>query len=385
MKKILYFVDYRPNVYNSVTEMLHNILKQAKDTENVVVVNGYDYEILCKREIDGVCTVFGETVSLGDFFRDKSLGFREKCYCLSRRFLKYLMKWVNEEGWVAWSNKENFSRVIKMEKPDMVCFMIWHPCPAFVKVCRRNNVEYMQILYDTFLNRPDPGWDNERVSKEEPYVIRNAKAYFVPSFFFDGYIDAYGSTALSSKIQSYNLPLLVKRENVLKAVRQAKPEYDFTYFGQIQSFRNADKIEEIFRSLHLRLDVFTATKYQGDEIFKVHKAVAGEDLWKTVAESRFLVAFDNAYPYNHFLPSKVYLYVSFTKPIIVFGDNAQSALKDFLCDYPLYYYQNIHEPTDGLVQFIQSINGVGFDEKIYSKYEQYLPENALKPVMDALS
>lgn len=46
MKKILYEIDFISNVYNSVTEMLQNLLKQAEHMENAALVNGCDHQIL---------------------------------------------------------------------------------------------------------------------------------------------------------------------------------------------------------------------------------------------------------------------------------------------------------------------------------------------------
>lgn len=383
MRKVLYVVDIRPDVYNSVIEILHNLLERVSDQDKVVAVTGYDYEFLRRETLEGTCTVYGETLPLGKLFRDQKTGFREKCFCLSRRLLKYFARGSMKDVWRDWSNKEFFRRVLEKEKPDMVCFMIWRPFVPFAKLCEQNNIPYIQMLYDTFLNRPD--FDGEKIGAAERYVVEHSHGYFVPSFFYEGYVKAYGDTPYMEKIHAFDLPLLVARENVLTAMEGTEPQYDYSYFGQIQSFRNADKIEEIFKKLNLKMDVFTATDYQGDEVFRVHKAVVGAQLWETVARSRFLVAFDNAAPFHCFLPSKAYLYVSFTKPIIVFGDNEHSAIQEFLRDYPLYYYQNIHESTDGLVKFLQSAGTSGFDGDLYSHYARYLPEKALQPIIAALS
>ena len=75
-------------------------------------------------------------------------------------------------------------------------------------------------------------------------------------------------------------------------------------------------------------------------MFLYHQAVSEEKLYETVASNRFLEVFNNGEPYSHYLPSKVYLYVSFTKPIIIFGNNTDYAMKRFLKNHPFYYYFN---------------------------------------------
>lgn len=384
MEKIIYVVNFMPDEYNSVTEILHNLIGQAVEKKNIAVLaNGWDFEVLRRKKIDGIDVICGESLPLGAFFRDKTISIREKCFCLQRRFLKFFLNRLNKEAWERWSKKEYIKHILKLEKPDCVCFILFDPKVSYAEACIESNVSYIQILFDTYIERPNI--EKEKTKEEESYIIDHAKAYFVPSFFADGYQKEYGSCKFAGKIKAYDLPLLVSREKVQNAFQKNTEKYDYAYFGQMQSFRNADIIKKSLAELGITMDVFPANTQSGDQVFRGHEAVAGEQLWETVAGSRFLVAFDNSVPYDRYLPSKVYLYVSFTKPIIVFGDNECSALKEFLNDYPLYYYQNIHESTEGLVRFIQSTDSDGFDEKLYSKYEQYLPENALKQVMNELS
>ena len=160
--------------------------------------------------------------------------------------------------------------------------------------------------------------------------------------------------------------------------------YNYLYLGQIQSFRNAEIIQTIFKKIGIRLDIFTNSSVQSSETFIVHPAISGDELYRVISNSKYLVAFDNSKPYNHYLPSKVYLYVSFTKPVIAFGDNKESALIEFFKDYPLFYYQNIYEPLDGLLDFLKTNYKYTFDLDIYNKYTKFTKEKALKPLVNTI-
>lgn len=116
----------------------------------------------------------------------------------------------------------------------------------------------------------------------------------------------------------------------------------------------------------------------------MHPAVTKNNLFETVAGSKYLVALDNSFPYNKYLPSKAYLYASFTKPIIAFGDNSSSALKTFFKDYPWFYYHNINDSLDGLLLFLQTSKSAGFEKQYYQNYSQYLPQNALIPLINLI-
>ncbi|MEE1060956.1 MAG: hypothetical protein UH080_03905 [Ruminococcus sp.] len=235
------------------------------------------------------------------------------------------------------------------------------------------------MLYDTFIARPDV--DIKSNLAGESYVMeQNSQGYFVPSFFFDKYTEYYKS----DKLIKYDLPLLIDKLDVLKAYDNPK-QYLFTYFGQIQSFRNSDNIKQIFHKITYTLDIFTTQNIASDEIFKVHPAVTKDELYSIVAGSKFLVAIDNSVPYNEYLPSKVYLYASFTKPVIAFGDNNTSALRTFFKDYPYFYYQNINESLDGLLEFLNADFPNEFEESVYSDYIQFSPEKALSPIISTIS
>ncbi|MBQ1393133.1 MAG: hypothetical protein IIY81_06315 [Lachnospiraceae bacterium] len=257
--------------------------------------------------------------------------------------------------------------IIKKENPALVVFFIYTPDIKCASICEDMYVKFIILLYDTFLSRP--GVEKEQTMITEKTLIEKSYGYLVPSFFYKEYSNCYDQ----KKLLSYNLPLVIEREQVVDAFNCTADGYDFLYLGQIQQFRNLEKIKVLFNQMNLKLHVFTSQDLESDSIFQIHSAVSGMDMYKLVAHSKFLVAFDNSFPYAHYLPSKSYLYVSFTKPVIAFGDNDESALKDFFSDYRLFFYQNINKPLDKLIEFINNNTETSFDEQIYNQYVQFTP------------
>ena len=383
MKKILYISDYTFDVYNSVNDILYNIVAApAIDKfENIIVrLDGrrrFPYDI--KNYYNKYKTYTAPEQNFHHLLRNNEYSFFERVRCLYRRILFSV---ANRRDKVAEFEKSDnikyIDSIIKREKPDLVVFYIYVPNTDYIDICIKRKVPYISILYDTYIERP--GLDIKTGMAREKYVIENSKAHIVPSFFYDGYVKYYNN----AKVKKFDLPLLIDKISVQQAYQKADVKYDFTYFGQIQSFRNGDKIKDLFRTLGLKLDVFSSMHYESDDVYTVHRALTQNDLYKVVAGSKFLVALDNSAPYNDYLPSKAYLYSSFTKPVIAFGDNKDSALKRFFKDYPSFYYQDINEPMDGLIQFINRAKEDQFDENIYNNYLAYLPENALVPLIEII-
>lgn len=374
MKKIMYVVDFLPNVYNSVGDILNCLIEKTRFCENIVVKSdGHTYSSLNKEKINDCLCYSADTFTITEIKNNNTLTFFQKVRLIFNKYILNFARLIKKGDELdRRSNNKYLNQIIKNEKPDLIVFFVYTPKTDYADVCIKNNVDYVFMLYDTFIARP--GVDKKVYLPKEKYVIDNSKAYFIPEFFADEYFKIFGT----EKIISFNLPLLIEKKDVESAYKNKK-NFEFTYFGQIQDFRNGEKIHGIFEELNKKLDVFTSSDDRhSDDVFIVHNALTKDELYSTVAGSKFLVAFDNSAPYNMYLPSKAYLYVSFTKPVIIFGDNDKSALKDFLKDYPLWYYQKINEPTDGLIEFINENQYSGFDENIYSKYTDFLPEKALK-------
>ncbi len=378
MKTLTVVFDGTLDQCNSVRDILYNLLEQFDSSEykKIIIrrsgVSSYPIEAIQEA---GYKTYI--SLSYKSFLKKYEISvFKKTIYFIKILVYKIITKLpIIGDIYFQNSNLKFINKVLKTEKPDMVFFFSLSPLKNFSKICKKRNIPYISILYDTFIERP---YITPKKATEEKDEIANAVAYFVPDFFVDGYYKHYDF----ENIYPLRLPLLIPKEDVMAAYDNIENTYEFSYFGQMQNFRNGDAIKEIFKELGLVLDVFSTEKNQSDDVYKYHNAVSGDELNNVVASSDFLVAFDNGEPYSHYLPSKAYLYVSFTKPIIVFGDNEKSALKTFLKDYPMWYYHNINDSSkEGIKAFINKSHSMGFSEEIYSKYLEYLPQNALKEIV----
>lgn len=380
MKRILYVSDVMLNHYNSIRDILYNTIKTVDSLEyEQVIMKSFQRcynatEIECFDKIKVYST---KSQSVASVIRRKDISFTEKVnYCFSR-FLNVLSKRIGKKQQADIIAKTKYLKMIlEREKIQMVVFFMCTPDKEYVNLCVKQKIPYISILYDTYIGRP--GVDKKEGYNTEKFVIDNSAGYYVPDFFYKLYSKTYDTT----KVSCMNLPLLIEKQLVSEAYRTTKFDYSFTYFGQIQSFRNGDVVKQLFKDLNITLDIFSTEKIDSDDVFRLHPAVTNRELYNVVAGSKYLVAFDNSPPYQDYLPSKAYLYVSFTKPIIVFGNNENSALRDFLSNYPWVYYQNINESTEGLAEFLKKDIPDSFDESVYSRFSDYLPTNALEPIIN---
>ena len=351
MKKILYVSDFALDRYNSVRDILYNLIT-LNDTQLykhvIIKSNGKMHNPIKEYYYENIKTYSAGNSKCSGYLNRNDITFCEKILFLFYKSIYLLLDVIGLEN--KFKNIDNFAYIkhlINKENPDLVVFLTYNPSYKCAKFCKMHNIPYISILYDTYIGRPNI--NIERAFKIEKYVIENSQGYYVPDFFFELYSKNYRTNG--NNVKCFKLPLLIPQKDVMFAYEHNLQKYDFTYFGQMQAFRNGDTVKNIFKLLNKKVDVFSTENYDSDETFIIHPAVTKENLYNVVAGSKFLVAIDNSFPYQDYLPSKVYLYVSFTKPVVAFGDNEKSALKEFFKDYPCFYYQNINESTEGLKNF----------------------------------
>ncbi len=380
MKKILYISDFTLDQYNSVRDILYNLITQkdmVKYEQVVVKSTGKMHNPIKKDVCYGFKTYSNMRMRTVDYLKKKNISFVSKISYICHKFLCKIANLLKiTKRYRKYDNIKYINRVIKEEKPQLVVFLIYSPQKEYVELCKKYRIPYIFILYDTYIGRPKI--NKETAYKTERFVIENSEGYYVPDFFYNLYSNTYNC----DKVKCMNLPLLTPEKDVIEAYKNCTEKIEFAYFGLMQSFRNVEEIKKLLQSLGIKLDIFSTEKYESDETFQVHPAITQKELYSVVAGSKFLVVLDNSFPFQEYLPSKSYLYASFTKPIIAFGDNETSALQDFFDGYKWFYYQNIKMSTDGLVEFLNREFPNVFDVENYSKYLQYLPEKALTSLID---
>jgi hypothetical protein len=379
MKKILYISDFTLEQYNSVRDILYNLIthQDMVNYEQVIVKSTGRMHNPIKKDIYDVFKTYSNMRMKTLEYLKRDISFGRKIGYIYHKFLYKMANMLNlTKRYRKYDNVAYINSVIKEEKPQLVVFLIYSPQKEYVELCQKYHIPYIFILYDTYIGRPKV--NKEIAYKTEKFVIENSKGYYIPDFFYD----LYSKTYTSEKIKCMDLPLLTPEKDVIESYENCTKKFDFAYFGLLQSFRNGEEVKKLFRSLNIKLDIFSTEKYESDETFQVHPAITQKELHSVVASSKFLVVLDNSFPFQEYLPSKSYLYASFTKPIIAFGDNESSALKDFFDGYKWFYYQNIKQSTDGLVEFLNGEFPDCFDVESYSKFSRYLPEIALKSLID---
>lgn len=381
MKKIAYIYDGHQMYSNSVSDIQYNLSQQFATSEYeqiIISARGKLTRPITTGTFNGLKTYSSMRCSLKEVLQNKDLSVLKKMYSTLNSVIYSIVTKIPRVQHIYRNREYNryYKKIFQLEKPNVVVYFSLTPQTGFSKTCKKLKIPYISVLYDTFVSNPGITQRDRVIENEE---IANAVAYFVPSFFMRDYKEYYRH----ANIHPFNLPLLITQDKCIKAYANIQKPLRFTYFGLLQSFRNADRIKGIFQEIGETLDIFSPENNNSDETYVFHKPLQQEALYEAVASSKFLVAFDNSEPYAHYLPSKVYLYVSFTKPIIVFGNNKDSALKQFLNGYPNYYYHHIENPSlEGLREFIKKNQiSLGFHEEIYARYTQYLPQMALRNIV----
>ncbi len=373
-KKILYVVDFNLDEFNSVRDIFYNVIRNVEmnDYEHVLLQKEVRYNEPCEIVFDFGCKTYKKIwASSKEIAFSRHLPFfRRVSFILTKLPFNVAYKFFGE-NFHKYVEKKTLKKIIRKEQPDTIINSTMNPSKIVADVCAKKKIPYFEIRYDTRITSPKV--DQKQMYALEKHTMDLSFGYFIPSYFMDGYKKFYNSQNLIE----YKVPLVINKADVKQAFVKAEEKHTFSYFGQLQSFRYPNRIHDIFKILNYRLHIFSPDKCSHSS-FVPYARVTGTDLHQAIANSKFLIALDNGHPYEHYLPTKVCLYVSFTKPIIVFGDNKKSALRDFLKDYPNWYYQDINEPLDGLIEFIEKNDFVNeLNEDTYSKYQDFCEDNGI--------
>lgn len=370
---LLFVVDYGLDSPNSVGQILRNIYFDSIFSSIVkcILVLGDCFEYLCEENIDG-------NIQL-KFTNDKThsnIIFRRSIFVIA--FFKFLavIKKVLRRGDASFQTivVSSSLRFIKRKfKISRVLFLTYSPD----KYAYKSGIPYSYFLYDTFLGRPSI--DSKSI-KMERRVIKRCISYYLAPFFFDNYKEKYPE---NRKIKSLAYPLFPSIENV-RSTQNLDIKYSFSYFGQLQNFRNVSDIAAMFDVLGILVDVFSWQHPVKNKSFVYHQPLIGKEYYKAINQSRCILIFDNNHPYSHYMPSKLYEIIAFSKPIIVIGKNEESATIDFLKDYPYKAFINLNKnPINQLKTLIADECFMGKKDDLYDNYYKFLAiETITKTIFD---
>ena len=369
--RTLFISDYSLDEANSVRDIMKQLILQNpflfKDC-SVWKQDVSDYGVVNCVEIDGVKNYFNKNYHRKkSFLLDGDVSIFKKIGFIARKiFLK-----ITHKAKFFDSYSLSLKRIRNIFKFDNVVMLTYNILPGIIKFCNKRNISVSIFLYDTILERPFSNRINNGFF--EKFAIAHVNYYFVPSFFYDLYAKKYKC----SNVLSYNLPLLIQKEIVFKSIQKSLslPKHELSYFGQLSSFRNVDSIAKLLYSTNNHIDVFSKDRCFNTDCFNYHNPVLDADYYMELAKSQILVIFDNDKPYDFYLPSKVYSYVSFTKPIICIGNNPNSFVSSFFKEYPLFSYFSLHESHDFFVNAVNRFKKINycFNEDIYKIFSRYLP------------
>ncbi len=274
MKKILYICDYGLEEYNSVRDILYNIIKDERLSEcdqAIAIALGYLHQPFMTSYYEDIKTYFTSNQSFKTYLKSKKVSFADIIRTFFHRVAYVIMSRLGlEKAYIEHDKMAYIKRVMKVGKPDLMVFLIFDPNKRYADLCKKRKIPYISFLYDTYIDRP--GIDKNEGYRLEKHIIDNSEKYFIPSFFYDAYTDTYKN---NSELGKCNLPLLIDEKQVVQSFENSSKRYRFVYFGQIQNFRNGSEINDIFKKMGYKLDVFTTEKYQNNESFSFHKAITG--------------------------------------------------------------------------------------------------------------
>ena len=372
-KVILFVVDYGLESPNSVGQILRNIA--FSDTfgsfEKYVFVRSVNFCFFDRNIVANDVT----QITVSNHSVPHQIFRRNIILCLWFKVLRLFVSIAHRGGsrlltMVMTSNLRVLKKIFNV---DFALYLTGTPNEYAMK----SKIPYSYFLYDTYLSRPGVA---PKFIEIEERVIKKSIAYYQAPFFYTDYHAKYPEY---SNIKCLAFPLYPTKEEVDKAKSRSKGiQYKFSYFGQMQDFRNIEEIAALFESVGIYIDVFSWQHPIDSKSFVYHKTLIGDDYFKAIVESEYLLVFDNNEPFAHYMPSKLYQFIAFSKPIVLFTKNDKSATIDFLKDYPYFYKFDLRytDVTKNFMSFIERGNNFS-ENNLFDEYDRLYSRNVITKVI----
>lgn len=250
-----------------------------------------------------------------------------------------------------------------------------------IKAKKRLGINYSLVTTDPiFYTRSD--CYNRKILKLEKKVIDNSDKYFVPEHCFDRYSQFFKN----EKILKFCIPSAFEFNEKLAFTFKLN---NVSYFGTIADYRVFNSCLEYLckkQELEVRMYGWIDKNKFGNFKIKYLNPITGNEFIDKLLESTYLLAFDNPKNMTDLLPSKIVSYTSTTKPIIIFGENDDSALLKYLrkIDYKRYIYLKPTDSFELLDKFVKKYSNVDFDEECYKRQSDYYPSNVSQYVYNQI-
>lgn len=253
---------------------------------------------------------------------------------------------------------------------------------ALIKTKKKFGINYSVILTDPIFYFPKT--NGRRISKLEENLIKCSDSYFVPEFCFDTYTNRFNRNL---NIKSFCFPVSAQLSKFDDCENNG---LIISYFGtqrvDYNVFNNTFAYLAKQHRASLRLYGWGNNALVNETGGTHFNPVSGSQLICEILKANFLLAIDNPPHMTDLLPSKIVLYASTTKPIIIFGENDDSALLKFLkkIKYERYIYIKPTDSFELLDKFIKEYSNVSFDEECYKRQSDYYPSNVSQYVYNQI-
>lgn len=367
--RLLFVVDYRLDEPSSLSEMLKALYfdKHFATYDKFLFLKPNGISLNIKNIIVNDITYYRVQENIRQEFK-KTKSFSKKM-CLLTLFLRRKVYgfFGREESAILRNNGVIVSFVARQFRINCILFISFIPS----LLPRKFKTSRFFILYDPFSGRPG---SNKKRMRDEKKIIASSDNYYVADYFYNEYVKMFGK----NHIKQYKLPFFVPSKNIENYSNSliSNNEFTFSYFGQISERLN-DKLVSFLTKNHIIVDSFTTyikVPFANTSCLRNHEPVVGQELYKAIANSRFLICFDNNKSFSSFFSSKLLLYVSFKKPVILFTDNANSSNIEFVRNYPFgcVINYNTTEASNKLFEFIEKSNSFDYEsfdsDKKYGSY-----------------
>lgn len=301
-------------------------------------------------------------------------------------YFKFLNKLKKRSKWL--DNQITYKIYKKAIKKCGVCYIIRgtyfnDSLKALLKINKKYGVKYSLISTDPIFYQPI-NKPSKKLTEFESKLIKHSDKYFIPEFCIDSYKKQFNCP---NNLISYCLPAAIefKTNDLFKTEK-----FTFSYFGTLR--KNYSLFDDYFKYLSsnkknkLKFYGWTSNKLANRVGGQYFNPVLGPKLIDELLKSDFLMVLDNPPSMSDLIPSKTIMYASTTKPIIVFGENDDSALLKFLkkIKYERYIYIKPTDSYELLDKFIKEYSNVSFDEECYKRQSDYYPSNVSLKIYNSI-
>ncbi|MEE1060955.1 MAG: hypothetical protein UH080_03900 [Ruminococcus sp.] len=152
-KRILYFSDYKLNEYNSVRDILYNLVNHNEMKEFHQEIARVSCPLLVPIDveiIEGITTYFTyptRETKIADVLQKKKYNiFNKFLYIVKQGILNFADLFKKKNSLFRMYNNNYIKKVIKKSKPDLIVFFTYTPNKRYADICINCNIPYIYVV-----------------------------------------------------------------------------------------------------------------------------------------------------------------------------------------------------------------------------------------------